>query len=88
MAFRLDYRLLFLQLGKVLLLLVEREELLVILPALTQPSREIVPIEDLNRAILTRHLRARFIFSVCPTDANATACFQTPSRQNNAHHDS
>jgi hypothetical protein len=40
----------FLQLGKVLLLLVEREELLVRLPAMTQPSREIGPIQDLSRA--------------------------------------
>jgi hypothetical protein len=39
-----------LQLGKVLLLLVEREELLVKLPAMTQPTKEIVPIEGLGRA--------------------------------------
>jgi hypothetical protein len=39
-----------LQLGKVLLLLVEREELLVKLPAMTQPTKEIVPIQELNRA--------------------------------------
>ena len=39
-----------LQLGKVLLLLVEREELLVELPAMTQPTKEIVPIEGLGRA--------------------------------------
>jgi hypothetical protein len=39
-----------LQFGKVLLLLVEREELLVRLPAMTQPSREIGPIQDLSRA--------------------------------------
>jgi hypothetical protein len=30
----------------------------------------------------------RFIFSVRPTAANATACFQTPSSRNNDHHDS
>jgi hypothetical protein len=28
------------------------------------------------------------IFSVHPMAANATACFQTPSSQSNAHHDS
>jgi hypothetical protein len=39
-----------LQLGKVLLLLVEREELLVKLPARTQPTKEIEPIQDLSRA--------------------------------------
>ena len=39
-----------LQLGKVLLLLVEREKLLVKLPATTQPTKEIVPIEELTRA--------------------------------------
>jgi hypothetical protein len=39
-----------LQLGKVLLLLVEREELLVELPAMTQPTKEIVPIEGLDKA--------------------------------------
>ena len=39
-----------LQLGKVLLLIVEREELLVELPAMTQPTKEIVPIEGLGRA--------------------------------------
>jgi hypothetical protein len=39
-----------LQLGKVLLLLVEREELLVKLPAVTQPTKGIVPIEGLGRA--------------------------------------
>jgi hypothetical protein len=39
-----------LQLGKVLLLLVEREELLIKLPAMTQPSEEIGPIRELNRA--------------------------------------
>jgi hypothetical protein len=39
-----------LQLDKVLLLLVEREELLVKLPAMTQPTKEIVPIEGLGRA--------------------------------------
>jgi hypothetical protein len=36
-----------LQLGKVILLLVEREELLLNLPAMT---KEIVPIEELSRA--------------------------------------
>ncbi len=35
------------QLGKVLLLLIEREELLVKLP---QPTKEIMPIEPLSRA--------------------------------------
>jgi hypothetical protein len=39
-----------LQLGKVILLLVEREELLVKLPAMTQQTKEIVPIQELNRA--------------------------------------
>jgi hypothetical protein len=39
-----------LQLGKVLLLLVEREELLVKLPAITQPSKEVIPTQELNRA--------------------------------------
>jgi hypothetical protein len=39
-----------LQLGKVILLLLEREELLVKLPAMTQPTKEIVPIQELNRA--------------------------------------
>lgn len=40
-----------LELGKVLLLLVRREELLVKLPATTQPASEIVaPIEELKRA--------------------------------------
>jgi hypothetical protein len=39
-----------LQLGKVVLLLVEREELLVKLPAMTQRTKEIVPTEGLGRA--------------------------------------
>ena len=39
-----------LQFGKVILLLVKREELLVKLPAMTQPTKEIVPIEGLGRA--------------------------------------
>jgi hypothetical protein len=39
-----------LQLGKVLLLLVEREELLVELPVTTQLTKEVVPIEELSRA--------------------------------------
>jgi hypothetical protein len=39
-----------LQFGKVILLLVKREELLVKLPAMTQPTKEIVPIEGLVRA--------------------------------------
>lgn len=39
-----------LQLGKVLLLLVEREELLVGLSATNQPTKEIIPIEELDRA--------------------------------------
>jgi hypothetical protein len=32
--------------------------------------------------------RARLIFSVRPTAANATACFQIPSSRNNNHDDS
>jgi hypothetical protein len=39
-----------LQLGKVILLLVEREELLLNLPAMTNLTKEIVPIEKLSRA--------------------------------------
>jgi hypothetical protein len=39
-----------LQLGKVLLLLVEREELLVNLPVVDQLSKKVVPIEELSRA--------------------------------------
>jgi hypothetical protein len=39
-----------LQFGKVILLLVKREELLVTLPAMTQPTKGIVPIEGLGRA--------------------------------------
>jgi hypothetical protein len=39
-----------LQLGKVLLLLVEREELLVKLPVVDQLTKKIVPIEELSRA--------------------------------------
>jgi hypothetical protein len=39
-----------LQFGKVILLLAKREELLVKLPAMTQPTKEIVPIEGLGRA--------------------------------------
>ena len=35
-----------LQLGKTLLLLVRRQELLVDIPATTQPAREIVPAEN------------------------------------------
>jgi hypothetical protein len=39
-----------LQLGKVLLLLVEREELLAKLPLVDQPTKKILPIEELSRA--------------------------------------
>jgi hypothetical protein len=39
-----------LQLGKVLLLLVEREELLVKLTLVDQLTKEIMPIEELSRA--------------------------------------
>ncbi len=39
-----------LKLGKTLLLLVKREELLVKLPAMAQPTKEIMPIEELRRA--------------------------------------
>ena len=39
-----------LELGKVLLLLVRRRELLVKLPAMTQTTKEILPIEELRRA--------------------------------------
>jgi hypothetical protein len=39
-----------LELRKVLLLLVKREELLVKLPAMTQPTKEIMPIEEQSRA--------------------------------------
>jgi hypothetical protein len=39
-----------LQLSKVILLLVEREELLVNLPAMSSLTNEIVPIEELRRA--------------------------------------
>jgi hypothetical protein len=39
-----------LQLGKVLLLLVERQELLGELPAMTQPTKAFVPIEGLGKA--------------------------------------
>ena len=39
-----------LQLGKVILLLVEREELLLNLPAITNLTKEIVPLEELSRA--------------------------------------
>jgi hypothetical protein len=39
-----------LQLGKVILLLAEREELLLNLPAMTNLTKEIVPIEELSRA--------------------------------------
>jgi hypothetical protein len=37
------------QLGKTLLLLFKRQELLVDLPAMTQPTEEIVPTEELGR---------------------------------------
>jgi Trp operon repressor len=39
-----------LRLGKVLLLLVEREDLLVRLPVVYQLTQKSLPIEDLNRA--------------------------------------
>jgi hypothetical protein len=39
-----------LQLGKVLLLLVEREELLVNIPVVDQLTKKVVPIEELSRA--------------------------------------
>jgi hypothetical protein len=39
-----------LQLGKVLLLLVEREELLIKLPDMNQLNKEIMPLEELSRA--------------------------------------
>jgi hypothetical protein len=39
-----------LQFGKMILLLVKREELLVKLPAMTQPTKGIVPTERLGRA--------------------------------------
>jgi hypothetical protein len=39
-----------LQLGKVLLLLVEREELLAKLPRVDQLTKKILPIEELSRA--------------------------------------
>jgi hypothetical protein len=38
-----------LQLGKTLLLLARRQELLVDLPAMTQPAKEIVPTEERSR---------------------------------------
>jgi hypothetical protein len=38
--------------------------------------------------IRNAEIRARFIFSVRPTAANATACFQIPSSRNNNHDDS
>ena len=37
------------QLGKTLLLLFKRQELLVELPAMTEPTKEIVPTEELSR---------------------------------------
>jgi hypothetical protein len=39
-----------LRLGKVLLLLVEREDLLVRLPVVDQLTKKILPIEELDRA--------------------------------------
>ncbi len=39
-----------LELGKVLLLLVKRQELLVDLPGMTQPTNEIMPLKELSRA--------------------------------------
>ncbi len=39
------------QLGKTLLLLFKRQELLVDLPPMTQPTEEIVPTEELSRRV-------------------------------------
>ncbi len=41
------------QLGKMLLLLFKRQELLVDLPSMTQPTEEIVPTEELSKNLET-----------------------------------